>query len=241
MIMENNDHTNNYYNHLRDLDGYSEDDALLFCDLPMNKKEESMLCVCPENQNIQNQDLFEFFSNNPNYSKPNPSTETVVFCGKTMLPKTVQEFQRHPNNGLYIRRDSFKRCHSLRSESSFAEPPSMISTADRPNSFRIGGSVSSPATRNTQYNNSASQRHKVLIGLVKVQSKMELSEMRKRQSRRSPAPMFSVADAGRLALVGDDVVVGKRSHWGLLGPLRCRSHLVSTLAKFSFGCMHRHV
>lgn len=229
---------NNTINNLQNEEGYSED-TLSLCDLSIDKDEETELYVSPENP-IQDQDFFEFLVN-PEDQETNPSNETVLFCGKTMSPRTAQEFQRHPNNGLYIRRESFKRCHSFKSESSSIKQPLVITTTDHSNSFRLCGPVPSPATGKGKYKSSGSQKHKVLIGLSKVQSKMELSDIKKRQSRRTPSPMFLVSDGAEQAIAGDDKVVAERSHWGLLGTFRCRSHFVSALSKASFSCMHHHV
>ncbi|KAF5729513.1 hypothetical protein HS088_TW21G01680 [Tripterygium wilfordii] len=63
--------------------------------------------------------------------------------------------------------------------------------------------------------------------------RMELSEIKKRQSKRSPRPMFLVAEVS-----GDDGGAG-RVNSGLLGPWRHRSLLLTVLAKASHGCIPR--
>ncbi|KAB1993376.1 hypothetical protein ERO13_D13G023700v2 [Gossypium hirsutum] len=88
------------------------------------------------------------------------------------------------------------------------------------------------------------RKHKALIGITKIEPKMELSDMKKRQSRRNhPLPMFPPMANGDMAVVdtGDGCNAGgKRGHrWSLLKPLRCRPNLFSTATKASLGCIPR--
>ncbi|VVA12284.1 PREDICTED: conserved [Prunus dulcis] len=132
---------------------------------------------------------------------------------------------RDPRNGLFLfKTNSFKRSHSFRSTLDLA-----ISSPFKP---------SSPATGSCRYQSSKSRKHKmVLIGsLVKPQPKMELRDIKRRQSRRVPKPMFPVANATELVAAAP-ADGGGALHKGLLRPLRCRAHLVSALVKASFGCI----
>lgn len=113
-------------------------------------------------------------------------------------------------------------------------PRSQFST--RSNSVRL------PETGNCRYGQSSgsARKHKVLIGLVKFPSRMELGDIKKRQDRRPPAPMFPVVENCQLAVASGSGSGGGKGHWGgLFRPLRFRSHLVGALAKTSFGCLPR--
>jgi hypothetical protein len=50
-----------------------------------------------------------------------------------------------------------------------------------------------------QYSSSNSRKHKVLIGFAKIPTKIELSDIKKRQSRQAPAPMIPAT-----VLAGDE-------------------------------------
>jgi hypothetical protein len=184
----------------------AEEDALSLCDLPIHDQDPE-----PSYQNSPaHPDLFEFSTN----AKPetNPSTDRILFCGRVI-------HRRDPlpgGGGVQPKRRSesfnnFQTFHSAR-----------LTSPSRPSSFRA------PATGSFRYQSSGSRKHKVLIGLTKIQP-MDLSEIRKRQGRRTPAPIVPVPDEPVIAS-------GGRSHWGLLRPFRCKSHLARVLARASFGC-----
>ncbi|MBA0698547.1 hypothetical protein Goari_000254, partial [Gossypium aridum] len=103
-------------------------------------------------------------------------------------------------------------------------------------------SLSTKGFRSQSY--SSFGKHKVLIGISKIEPKVELNEMKKRQSRRNhPLPMFPPVATDDIAMV--DVgngrsVDGKRGHrWSWLKHLKCRPNLFSALAKASLGCISR--
>lgn len=233
---------NLYYHH----QGYSEEDELSFCDLPMhnNDTESSAFSTCPTSEDDQeDDDPFEFLTS----PEAKPATDqTIVFCGKPIVgAKQVH----HPKKGLFVRRDqySFKKCqyyngnNNTRSDVVVSvKTPTSVGAPKRSNSFRFGGgtnkAASSPENRGYLYNrrgNDGSRKNKVnCIGLVmKVQSEMELSDIRKRQGRRSPAPMFPATGGS------GEQESGGRSYWALLRPLLCRVHFMSALSKATFGCL----
>ncbi|KAK2633921.1 hypothetical protein Ddye_028713 [Dipteronia dyeriana] len=75
---------------------------------------------------------------------------------------------------------------------------------------------------------SDSRKHKVLFGLAKIPTKMELSDIKKRQSKRNPAPVVP----------GETAVGGKGNGSVLVVPFKqCGVHIASVLAKASFGCV----
>jgi hypothetical protein len=188
-----------------------EEDALSFCDLPIHNQDSEPHHFSPNYQNSPSRpELFEFSTN----SKPetNASAGRILFCGRVIhqrdpLPAKLQPKQRS---------ESFSKSQTFHS--------ARLTSPTRSSSFRA------PATGSYRYQSSGSKKHKVLIGLTKIQPEMDLSEIRKRQGRRAPVPMFPPG--------GEQPVIasGGRSHWGLLRPLRGKSHLARVLALASFGC-----
>ncbi|KAF3433903.1 hypothetical protein FNV43_RR25006 [Rhamnella rubrinervis] len=158
-------------------------------------------------------DLFEFFVNNE--ATCPTSSEPIVFCGKTIPaieadPKTSQyHYYAHPANGHFIRRDSFKRSRSFRSKS-VKSPTAIVN--------RLNSSTPSPVAMKCGFRNGGEfRRHRVLIGLVKLQPEMEMSEIRKRRNRGSPTSGYGDVEA-----VADTCE---------LRPFRLRSYLLNALTK----------
>ncbi|PON63042.1 hypothetical protein TorRG33x02_277250 [Trema orientale] len=245
-------------NNNNDDDDDDDDDALSLCNFSNGNDEENDVV----SYNIDDpNDAFEFSSTTTTETLlTTDHTETLLFCGKSIpcrsnsnlpisfpqttslsqTPHATSSFSRSAtgssgslNNGIKAQSSRF---HNVRTATTTPPPPP-----------RRSSSVRLPETRNSRYHqnyssssSSCSRKHNVLIGLTKFPPKMELSEIRKRQSRRAPVPMFSSAACG-----GDQPIVaggqsGGKGNWGLLRPLRFRSNLVSALARVSFGCI-RHV
>ncbi|PON58544.1 hypothetical protein PanWU01x14_165750 [Parasponia andersonii] len=231
-----------------------EDDAISLCNFSNGNDEENDVVSYNDDPN----DAFEFSTTETLLTTGH--TETLLFCGKSIpcrlnsklpisfpqttslsqTPHATSSFSRSAtesgslNNGIKAQSSRF---HNVRTATTTTTPP----PPPRSSSLRL------PEARNSRYlqnysssSSICSRKHNVLIGLTKFPPKMELSEIRKRQSRRAPVPMFSSAACG-----GDQPVVaggqsGGKGNWGLLRPLRFRSNLVSALARVSFGCI-RHV
>ena len=226
--------------HHHDHDESDDHDALSFCDLTMDNDEHDLPTSeeSYEGDDQEEDELFEFMTSP---EAENSRTDKIVFCGKTITPRKQPEDDggsdvRYPRKGLVVvrRRESFKKSHS--------------SGASRSSSFRFGGlggakAAASPVETGGYYRSSSgcgggggggSRKQKVFIGLVmRLEPKMELSEIRKRQGRRSPAPLFpstGSAAGGR----GGRSSGSCRRNWG---SLLCRAHFVSALTKASFGCI----
>lgn len=108
----------------------------------------------------------------------------------------------------------------------------------RNQSFRYGSaskSFSSPAVGGYGDQRSDSRRPMALIGLTRTPSRMELSEIRKRQARLAPVPMFHVVPEGKPVTVAGDG--GGISRWSLIRAPRYRSVLVRVLAKAASSCI----
>ncbi|KAB1219648.1 hypothetical protein CJ030_MR3G011092 [Morella rubra] len=202
-----------------------EEDALSLCDLPIHEKENEGDPFPPKYQSSPSrQDFFEF-STHPNLEM-SPALDSIIFCGRVMHKK---ELPLNESQNKW-RSESFNKAQIFHSAK-------LTEASIRSHSFRVKGpkSVPAPATGSFRYSSSGSKKHKVLIGLAKIQPEMELSEIRKRQGRRPPVPMFPPVGTEEPVISGDRSGGGK-SLWRLLRPFRCRSHLTNTLARSSFGC-----
>ncbi|PRQ58867.1 hypothetical protein RchiOBHm_Chr1g0363961 [Rosa chinensis] len=107
----------------------------------------------------------------------------------------------------------------------------------RSESFKLGHCPSSQSHHVIQEHKSlkskSSNSRKHLIGLVKYhQQEMDLNEIRKRQGRRAPVAMFPVNGGEK-----PEVKSEGKGQSGVMRPLRCRSHLLSALAKAALGCI----
>ncbi|WCJ19368.1 hypothetical protein M5689_001663 [Euphorbia peplus] len=96
--------------------------------------------------------------------------------------------------------------------------------------------------KNLRSQSTSGRKQKVMIGLAKMPSKMELSDLRERQNRKSvPPPMFpATVKSGEISVASGNGSGKKNRSWGLLRPFRCRAQdLASTMASnsSSFGCL----
>lgn len=109
-------------------------------------------------------------------------------------------------------------------------PKPFASAATRSNSFRfpIPKHSQSRAPMGCRYTaTSRSWKHNFTFTPEKFRPDMELSDIRKRQSRRPPAPMFLAVDGPKT----------RNQHWGLIWLIRRRSHSGCSFAKALFGCL----
>ncbi|KAM1069217.1 hypothetical protein ACFX15_001078 [Malus domestica] len=208
-------------------DPYDVDDALSFCEFSMYNDEYDSYSPSPRKHPDTPDSLFEFFID-PEFEL---DSSAVVFCGKTIddvdFPQYPKLVQRDPRNGLFLfKTNSFKRSQSVRYPLDLEK--SSVLRQD------------SPTASSCRYQSSKSRNHRTsLIGLlVKPQPKMELSDIKRRQSRRAPGLMFPVAEGDHSSeLVAAAAADGGKPDKSPLRPVRSRSHLVSALVKASFGCI----
>ncbi|XP_030451089.1 uncharacterized protein LOC115673144 [Syzygium oleosum] len=209
----------------RDFDD-ADDDALSFCDLHFSPLHQPDPPLPPTSPLLEASD-FEFSTAGPTIS----AVDAFLFCGKSI---PFDERARRVDS-LLLRSDSFGRLNSFRRDGAkvrFASGQLL-----RSNSLRVARSRSSVAPAAASVVGSSSSRrrqYRALIGITKFPARMELSDIRKRQGRRAPAPLFPAAEGEK-----QDSAAGGRSggHRSLLGPSRCRSHFVNALAKASLGCI----
>ena len=201
-----------------------EEDALSLCDLSIydvNAELEEPNSFSSYSDSPSRPDLFEFSTANPTIKN-----DAVIFCGRVIHQKHQQEEEEHPRRRVLWGSESFNKSQKFHSA--------------RITGHTRSSSLSVPATGSFRYQKCESKKHKVIIGLAKIQPQMELSEIRKRQARRGPVPMIPVVVDGR-----EPVIVGgdggrksggtgpAKSPWALL---RCRAHFASVLARASSAC-----
>ncbi|XP_007009764.2 PREDICTED: uncharacterized protein LOC18586356 [Theobroma cacao] len=200
------------------------EEALSLCDLPLENQVLDPFDHHPPTS--PSHELFEFpftlntFSNNK---------DDIVFCGKLIKE---QDFDDLDDQSRYL----FPLSSARLLNSDKKDLGSLCLAKSKPNSALSTKFFKSQSCSSS----SSSRKHKVLIGLAKIPPKMELSDIKKRQSRRNPSPMFPPVAAGDLEVVAaGDGCGGRRRghHWGLVRPLRCRANLATALAKASLGCI----
>ncbi|KAL4342449.1 hypothetical protein GQ457_08G011180 [Hibiscus cannabinus] len=99
------------------------------------------------------------------------------------------------------------------------------------NLFPTSSAKSSSALPIQNFRSQSVKQPKALIGVTKIPQRMELSDLRKRQSKGNGRPLFMFPPA-------DDGcgVAGKKCRlWSLLKPSGCRDHSFSSLSKASLG------
>ncbi|GMY08729.1 conserved [Fagus crenata] len=209
--------------YLQDLEE-SEEDTLSLCDLLIDDQEPDSYSPKYFPNSPSRPDMFEFSKNPINPTNPK---DTMIFCGRVIHQKNQQD-QSHRQALFLSRSESFNKSQKFHS--------ARFTGNARSNSLRVP--TPAPATGSSRYyHKSDSKKHKVLIGLAKIQPEMDLNEIRKRQGRRAPVPMFPVVDGGEPVVAGGGKSGGTgKSHWGLLRPLRCRGHATNALARAAFGC-----
>ena len=204
---------------------------LSFCDLPSFLiKEPEPNSYHHDDQEQRNsfssQDLFEFLP--PDQDTKTNSPQDIIFFGRNMLHKTKQP-ANSPNPLCFsaLLSNRSRRSHSLHVETSKASPTPKLT-----GSFR------------DQYSSNNSRKHRVLIGLAKIPPKMELSDIKRRQSRQAPvpmipAPMLAVDDEKTLITsINGSYDDHQKGRAGLAKPLKCRSLLSRLLTNACFkGCL----
>ena len=186
------------------------EDALSFCDLPIDTLQSHDSHHHPDPS--PDDHFFEFLS------------EPIIISGRTLPPTN------HPSVDLA----------TWRSESFSAATPSRCRTSVvRSESLRLsvpkGSSQNQPGFSGMRVTPAArSKKHAFMFGLPKFPLEMELSDMRRRQNRRAPAPIIPVAEAREAAAGGKSAGKGQ---WGLLRSLRCRANLLSAFGRAGFSCV----
>ncbi|KAK8542202.1 hypothetical protein V6N13_137223 [Hibiscus sabdariffa] len=163
-------------------------------------------------------DRFEFpFISNTRLK--NNETNDIVFCGKLIKE---QEF-------VVDNRDQGKHFSSSHSAKQFNKEKKDLGSLYLVNSK----SKSSLLTKSFRFQNSSSvKQYRSLIGITKIQLKMELSDLKKRQSKQDyPLPMFPPSTTNVDNIDGCSVSDKRCFVWNLLRPTRYRAHTFSGMNK----------
>lgn len=214
------------------------DDALSLCDLLIHGNDSDCDDNWAEHSNpTSDQELFQF---NTDVSSQIFANDNIIFCGKLMTEKQPFPDKFDVSRGIAQQTENYVR---WRSESFHKSRVSQFYAPEKQFALRKrSDSVRSPATEKPRFatgeilqrgsNGGRSRGHIFSFGLAKLPTKMELSDIRKRQCRLIPAPLTPEPDVG-VSLAG-----GRGSgHCRLIRPLKCRSHVLSALARTSFGCI----
>lgn len=197
-----------------------EEDTLSFRDFPIHEPQSEAGGSWSDHDDRH--DLFEFRTDLKQKTGSSSSFPSeIVFCGKILDAVTL------PNEDSALLGLNFVNS----SESSLMGNQSFRYR----NSSR---SFSSPVVGGLFGNQrSNSRRPMALIGLTRTPSRMELSEIRKRQARLAPAPMFHVVPGENTVTAAVDGAGNGISPWRLIKPLRYRSVVVRVLAKAASTCI----
>uniref|UniRef100_A0A9I9CFP6 Uncharacterized protein n=1 Tax=Cucumis melo TaxID=3656 RepID=A0A9I9CFP6_CUCME len=191
-----------------------DEDTLSFRDFPIHEPQSEADDSCSDHDGRQ--DFFEFSTDLRRKTSSLLPPSEIVFCGRILDAFRDEESanSRNRSESLLVRNQSFRYGNGSRSFSSSA----------------VGGLF--------ENQRSNSRRPMTLIGLTKTPSRMEMSEIRKRQARLAPAPMFHVVPKERrVTVVAADGYDSGISPWRLIRPMRYRSVVVRVLAKAASTCM----
>ncbi|CAL1374333.1 unnamed protein product [Linum trigynum] len=210
------------------------------------------------------QDVFEFFSGDFNPSSSTTShdeakeeKESIIFCGK-IIPHRKPDHQGNNNNssnnpeetsfkeGVFDSKNSFNR----RRSSSHNEPRPAEYYSNRqqvkrlwslPLSFSPRPSPQLPSAAARVPSTMKSRWYVLAFGAGKVPVKMELNDMKFRQSKKMSSSTKSDDDGRNNQEVAKKVVDrsrNKKGSWpGLLGVLGCSGEQGSSMVKASFACV----
>ncbi|KAJ4957701.1 hypothetical protein NE237_024812 [Protea cynaroides] len=240
------------------------EDSLSFCDLPIYSKATSTTTnwgADDDDDDDDNrrrpstdQELFEFFCDLRADMCP---ADDIIFCGK-LIPYKEKECQSDKDVNQNSKIKSFlrrrRRSESLdelqRSQSSAKDQLMQKNhSLDYQKLRRISSSTFKPFGKYFgKENNSSSSSSSssslarpkwpwLMFGIVKVQKETELKDIKKRQNRLNPAPLFPAVVTGS----GDEKVGVRKEEekgsWRLLRALSCRGHASAAAVTASFGCI----
>ncbi|GAB2223191.1 hypothetical protein Droror1_Dr00017329 [Drosera rotundifolia] len=171
--------------------GQSEEDTLSLCDLPLPfSPHDEPRSAADEDYN---DDLFEFWT-----SDSSMISHDIIFCGKlfpetTPVPEITSDSDQ-PKKNYGVNR-SWTRLPSL----------SRVRSVSKPCLTKRDGYKKLPSNSST----SSSRWQWLMFGSMRLPGKMELEEMRNRQSRQNPKVLFGLHDDDNDD--GDHVVIRKKT------------------------------
>uniref|UniRef100_A0A803QDW5 Uncharacterized protein n=1 Tax=Cannabis sativa TaxID=3483 RepID=A0A803QDW5_CANSA len=233
-----NDGHFDYYYYYSDNDEDSledDDDALSLCNLSLGNSDDEANIVSSNKENSSDsEDDFEFSRTTTESSLDSLDLDqtfssdddaSVLFCGKSIPCRSSSK----PIIPLPQKTTSF---HSCRFNNKVRSTTTTKTSPRRCSSLRLPGTEKSRSCQSDKLvsnNSGRSWSRNVFFGLTKIPPKMELTEMRKRQSRSGKVSTIAPLSCEDKPVVFDEQKRGS-------GPLRLRSNFVSALARVSFRC-----
>lgn len=229
-----------------------QEDAISLCDLSTDHYQE-------DSDNYDNggnleEDNFEFSFSNPSIvtnqngaglvNCDDNNINAINFCGKIIGYNNNNNNSSNNNNAKNYKQqgeavDTTRVENQTRRLKKSASSQSQQATG----SYRC---------RSSSKSNSSRYKHKVLIGLAKIPTEMDLSDIKKRQSKMrkpttttSPVPQVTAASVELAASGGDNgSAVGgggserrrNNNRWSLVRSLTCGTRFANVFAKTAFGC-----
>ncbi|XP_009604737.1 uncharacterized protein [Nicotiana tomentosiformis] len=194
-------------------------ETISLSDLQMKDGNES-----PKNSSSP-QDFFEFFTES---DSENYTFSEIIFCGKKIS---------HENNDKRQLEEQLNETYlsPLFRSNSFHRPVTTAMNQKRANSARFYSSQNVQKVNITALTSMSekSRRRMFMFGPVKFNPEMELSAIKKRQSRRCvPPPVIPASNGGETAaLVKSSQKKNKSGPTKKIEGLRSRPHLANVLAK----------
>ncbi|EXB80115.1 hypothetical protein L484_013443 [Morus notabilis] len=205
------------------------DDAVSLCDLPLHDGDENDVIDKQDRDFSSTPSDFEFsFAKSTLHN----TDADILFFGKSIPSRNPQTTSSYSRNNMLHQ----KKASRFQVSTGTTAPPPL----PRSSSVRL------PETRKCRYlqpnGMSSGKQYNVFIGFAAKfdPPRMELGEMRKRQGRKAPSPMFASFGGEQPVVAGGKGGAGK-GHGGLVRPLRFRPNLASALTRISFGCIRQYV
>ncbi|XP_068653412.1 uncharacterized protein [Aristolochia californica] len=190
------------------------DEALSLCDLPIKDGGSE-----DRREPSPDKDMFEFFSD---VSAEMCAAEDVFLRG-TIVPNSYRapskEEKKNTNHASKRGSSTHQRSYSL--DTLFQEPRSGSHRNYR--KLQRASSAESPKVGSGKcLRVSSSRRHKwhlLTFGLIRPPAEMEMEDIRNRQRRLNPSPLFPSGDPGSVAGGREE---GNKNSWRLLRALSCK-------------------
>ncbi|VVA12289.1 PREDICTED: CCACVL1_23607 [Prunus dulcis] len=250
----------------QDQDPYEAEETLSLCDLPTHSDSAHWDDCSKEYQSSSfdndEDNFFEFFSEEFTASTYPSSGKDIIFCGKLIpckeAPKSFEAEKTHHQDKEIgstkrIRKGffrSWRSCSFHKTSKSFnskiskpalqgKDPRSMNTCLSFPTSKSYRKCELSKVSILSS-TPSKSKWYLFMFGMARFPTEMELRDIRTRQSRRSPSTMFRSFDEGSDQMEGQKGNMGRKSSnkakglWGLLRAVGCRISQPNTVVKAGF-------
>lgn len=234
-----------------------QEDAISLCDLSTDHYQE-------DSDNYDNggnleEDNFEFSFSDPSIvtnqngaglvNCDDSDINAINFCGKIIGYNNNNNNNSSNNNKAKNDKQQGEAVDTTRVENQTRRLKKSASSQSQQ-------ATGSYRCRSSSKSNSSRYKHKVLIGLAKIPTEMDLSDIKKRQSKMrkpttttttSPVPQVTAASVELAASGGENgSAVGgggsgserrrNNNRWSLIRSLTCGTRFANVFAKTAFGC-----